>query len=350
MAGRAARRYRFTGKHRVLSWPALLALPLLAACSASPGTAAGQPSPSPSATAAASPRPSPSPSASTRSVVLSWARFALVDVAPGTRAVQSPDGSRLFTGSAVVGLDGTPVGTVAPSARVAWRWADDSRHLCAAYADGSPPPSGGRLPATLYEVLPGSAPGAIAPVGYVADQSSPGVIGCSFGHGTATVAEVCVMVVCELWTVDLLTHAVRWHLAVPAGSGVTAVASPDDTLVAVSGPTAASPAIWSTADGSVAARPPAGTQVLAFTGDDGAALVQASGSVELVDWRTWKVLATLPGSAVQGSVAEPGGSRLAVALGSPFAGPSGYPPPADVVAVGSDGRVAPLGQAVLPQF
>ena len=156
----------------------------------------------------------------------------------------------------------------------------------------------------MYEVLPGSAPALIAQVGYNFAQSSPYPLACSFGHGTATVAESCVISLCETWTVDLLSHRILSHLTNFAAVGATSYlegrVSPDGTLLAVSDSKAAASTIYRTADGTV--------------------------------------------------VTTLAGSRIAVALGDPAAGADGWPKPADLVLVGTYGKVVRLALGVLPQF
>src|SRR5205807_1621692 len=103
--------------------------------------------------------------------------------------VQSPDGSRLFAGDRVVTPAGALVGNVSPSAKIGWRWADDSRHLCAAYDPNLAPNPSAPAPASLFVTLPGSAPAAVAQAGRQSAQAGVSVLGCSFTHGTATVGQ-----------------------------------------------------------------------------------------------------------------------------------------------------------------
>ena len=335
--------------HRLLACLAVLAV---ASCG-SPGGATGRPSPSPSLAASTTPS---STALAPRAVVFDWVHARVVDVEAGTHGIQSPDGSRIWIGgeSRIVTATGELVGTV-PNRKIGWRWADDSRHLCAAYFDSPAPPAdnSARTPTGLYETLPGSAPALIAQVGYLVAQSGPFVLGCSFGHGTATVGESCVNSLCETWTVDLLSHRILSHLtniaAVDPTSSLEGVLSPDGTLLAVSGSRAVGSTIYRTASGTVVTTL-SGSKIVAFTADDKAVLVvHASGSAQLLDL-SGGVIATLPGAEVESALAEPGGSRLAVALGSPGATSTGYPGPADIVVVGVDGQVAPIAQGVLPQF
>ena len=241
--------------------------------------------------------------------------------------------------------------TTPSSTALGRRFASSLRRLL----DSPAPPAdnSARTPTGLYETLPGSAPALIAQVGYLVAQSGPFVLGCSFGHGTATVGESCVNSLCETWTVDLLSHRILSHLtnfaAVDPTSSLEGVLSPDGTLLAVSGSRAVGSTIYRTASGTVVTTL-SGSKIVAFTADDKAVLVvHASGSAQLLDL-SGGVIATLPGAEVESALAEPGGSRLAVALGSPGATSTGYPGPADIVVVGVDGQVAPIAQGVLPQF
>ena len=135
-------------------------------------------------------------------------------------------------------MGGDLVGAVSSDRKSPWLWADDSRHLCSVYLDSvTPPDNSVRTPTDLYETLPGSAPALIAQAGYLVGQSGPSVLGCSFSHGTATVAEHCALDLCETWTVDLLTHKVLSNLtsfpALGAASYREGSVSPDGTLLAV---------------------------------------------------------------------------------------------------------------------
>lgn len=320
-------------------------------CSTSTPTVASKVSPSPVPVASQSAQPTnPSP----HMVAIDWVRTQAIELPPGMRGGQSPDGSRFLSGGSVSTIGGDRIGDVL-NRRIAWRWADDSRHLCAAYFDSPTPPADNstRTPTGLYETLPGSAPVLIAQVGYLIGQSGPFMMGCSFRHGTATVGESCVMALCETWTVDLVSHRVLSHLTSFTLPGATSYpdgcVSPDGTLLAVSDFGSAVSTIYRTSDGKLLTTL-VGSRVIAFTADDRAILVNhASGPAQLLDVGGG-LIATLPGPEVQSALAEPGGSRLAVALGSPFATSTGYPGPADLVVVGVDGQVRVLAQGVLPQF
>ena len=287
-------------------------------------------------------------------VVVDWAKSQAVDVPAGSRGLQSPDGSRILTGVGVVTTGGELVGSVQTRKGMSWRWADDSRHLCAVYLDGTTPPDNSvRTPTKLYETLPGSNPAAVAEVGYLVGQAGPSVLACGFGHGTATVGETCVISLCETWTVDLLSGRIVSHLTgLVSSDGKSALegqASPDGTLLALSDSSAASSTIYRTADGTRLATLP-GSRAIAFTADDKAVLVtHTAGPAQLLDLQGG-VVATLSGRQVQATLAEPGGSRIAVALGDPGATANGFPGPADLVLVGSSGKVVALAQGVLPQF
>ena len=283
-------------------------------------------------------------------VVVEWATNRAVDVS--FHGHQSPDGSRLLTRDRVVTVSGEVVGSVA-GGKSGWVWADDSRHLCSVYVDSPAPPTdaGGRVPTELFETLPGSNPAAIAEAGFQSNQTGSSALGCSFGHGSATVGESCVIGLCETWTVDLLSHRVLSHLDLrtAAPRPLLGSLSLDGTLLAVSDANASAATIYRTAVG-IAVTSLTGSLVVAFTADDKAVLVtHAAGPAQLLDLRGG-VIATLPGNQVQSTVVEPGGSRIAVALGDPGATANGFPGPADLVLVGSFGQLVALAQGVLPQF
>ena len=320
-------------------------LPLAISCS--PASSA---SPSPTAT----PRPNVTASAPSTPAIyfvdaggllnaVVWGSARPLQLGPGPapaglgHLVQSPDGSRFFAGDRVVTPDGALVGTVAPNSKIGWRWADDSRHLCAAYDPSLTPNPPSPAPTSLFVTLPGSNPAAVAQAGHQFAQSGAIVLACSFTRGTATVAEICVSSLCETWTISLLTKQVLHHQTLPAGQ-VDGVVSPDGTLIALH--TKDGSIISGTADGATLDRLD-GLQVEAFSADDNLVVTGVSGAPSAVrDWRGHRTVATLPSGPVTAVLAEPGGSRLAVALGDP----------ADIVVVGADGGLQVIARAVQPQF
>jgi hypothetical protein len=283
-------------------------------------------------------------------VAIDWTTTKVVTIAGVTRAAMAPDGSRVYTSGGVVARDGSQVGAVEPSGKVGWHWADDSRHLCAAYPPGLDYNGGSTAVATaLFATLPGSPPAQIALAGSDYAQTSPTVLACSFTHGTATVGETCIMVTCETWTIDLLTHQVVGHAKFDSQAVTATVVSPDGTLMAVSG--AAGANLYETTGGKLVGTL-TGVRVDAFSGDSKLVLIEGGGSpsARLLDWATGRGVAVLPPGQPVAFLAEPGGSRLAVAVGAAGATANGTPPPADILVVGGDGRVVILARGVVPFF
>jgi len=325
----------------------LCLLPLVISCSSSAATPSPHPVP-------ATPRPSASGAAPgapaiyfvdagglLNAVVWGSARPYQLGTGPApaglAHLVQSPDGSRLFAGDRVVTPAGALVGNVSPSAKIGWRWADDSRHLCAAYDPNLAPNPSAPAPASLFVTLPGSAPAAVAQAGRQSAQAGVSVLGCSFTHGTATVGQTCVNTLCETWTISLQTHEVLHHATIPAAP-VEGVVSPDGTLLAVN--TGEGTTVSATADGATLDRL-SGLRILAFSADNRLVVAVANGEPFTVrEWRAHRTVATLPAVLVTAVLAEPGGSRLAVALGNP----------ADIVVVGAEGDQQVIARAVQPQW
>src|SRR5579859_371365 len=279
---------------------ALLLALLAAACSAPP-TPTPSPSPSPPAVKATSQVFVPgSPVIWFRAdsgdlEAVPWSGGAPFDIGPGPAIdrgflfSQSPDGSRLLGAGRVVTTSGELVGAV-PAGKIGWTWADDSRHLCADYNPNRTPGDESKQPATIFEVLPGSAPGAVATAGYEASQNSAWVLACSFGKGTVTAAETCVIVTCEVWTFDLASHAQLYH---GTGSGPGA-ASRDGSVFSIG------TEVRAARDGSLIAQLSASPVGFGFDG-----VLAAVGS-QVVEVRSGRVVWTAPsGAAISSVLGEP---------------------------------------------
>lgn len=311
--------------------------------------------PSPGAKVAATPSPispSASPPATLPGVPVSieWATTKVVTIDGIAGGAMAPDGSRVYSQSAVTGRDGSQLGAVTPGGKIWWRWADDSRHLCAVYPPALDYNGGAAQVATaLFTTLPGSAPTEIATAGSIYAQSGSTVLACSYSRGTATVGETCVMFTCETWTIDLLTHRVIGHARFNSQTPTTAVVSPDGTLLAVSDAIGAN--LYETTGGKLVGTLK-GVRVDAFSGDSKLVLVEggASSSARLLQWSTRNQVAILPPGQAVAYLAEPGGSRLAVAIGVPGATADGTVPPADILVVGGDGSVVTIARGVVPFF
>jgi sporulation protein YlmC with PRC-barrel domain len=310
---------------------------------------------SPGVKVAATPSPiSPSPSLpatpSGVPVSIDWTTTRVVTIDGVTGGTMAPDGSRVYSRSAVTARDGSQLGAVTPAGKIWWRWADDSRHLCAVYPPGLDLNGGATPVATaLFTTLPGSAPAEIATAGSNYAQSGSTVLACSYSRRTATVGETCVMFTCETWTIDLLTHQVVGHARFDSQTPTTAVVSPDGTLMAVSDAVGAN--LYETYGGKLV-----GTlkdvRVDSFSGDSKLVLVEGGGSssARLLEWRTGNRVAVLPPGQAVAYLAEPGGSRLAVAIGVSGATADGTVPPADILVVGGDGSVVTIARGVVPFF
>ena len=312
----------------------------------------GAPPPGARVAATASPISPSSPPATSAGVPVSidWTTTRVVTIDGVTGGTMAPDGSRVYSQSAVTARDGSQLGAVTPGGKIWWRWADDSRHLCAVYPPGLDFKGGATPVATaLFTTLPGSAPAELATAGSSYAQSGSTVLACSYSHGTATVGETCVMFTCETWTIDLLTHQVVGHARFDSQTPTTAVVSPDGTLMAVSDTVGAN--LFETTGGKLV-----GTlkdvRVDSFSGDSKLVLVEGGGSssARLLEWRTGNRVAVLPPGQAVAYLAEPGGSRLAVAIGVSGATADGTVPPADILVVGGDGSVVTIARGVVPFF
>ncbi|HVD01338.1 MAG TPA: hypothetical protein VNG93_09360 [Candidatus Dormibacteraeota bacterium] len=313
----------------------LVLLILLASCSVSQPVAKASPSPPAIVTSQTFVPGPPRPSIWVRAAnghleAMSWSGGGPVDIGTGPAIdrgfefIQSPDGSRLLAPGRVVTPAGDLVGVV-PAGKIGWTWADDSRHLCADYNPNRTPGNDSQQPATIFEVLPGSTPGSIASAGYEAAQNSATVLACSFGKGTVTAVENCVIVACEVWTFDLASHAQLYH---GTASG-PAAASRDGAVFAIG------TEVRAARDGSPISQMSGAPVGFGFDG-----VLAAIGS-RVVDVRSGRVVWTAPGgAAVTSLLGEPFGSRVAVALGSP----------GEIWVVGPDGSSSRIAQGVRPLF
>jgi hypothetical protein len=250
----------------------------------------------------------------------------------------SPDGHALIgVGTApVVDLLGHRLGPMPP----VQFWADDSRHLC-----GLQPGPPGTLTGDPYDPRVADYPvGGAGPDWQLSLGPLlvlPGVnmaITCSDTTGRAAVVETSNDSVSEVLVDDVATGrtlARRTYPSNPArlamlGSPWVQVAlSHDDAFIAedVAGPTLAPTGpradirdmlsgrlLASLADTAVAAFSWDGTRVVAGAVPTGPVPTGWEPTVEVIDWRTGRVLWRHRGE-ITGVVAEPGGSGVAVALG-----------------------------------
>jgi outer membrane protein assembly factor BamB len=297
----------------------------------------------------------------------------------------APDGSRIITGSQVMDSQGgaTPGEVIAD--KQSYLWADDSRHLCYTTPSFSPDATG--LPQTLMTLLPGATPRASVRVGTAQSQSGAAPVACSITSDRALVVQAYNGVASESWLVKLSTGAVLHHQTYPtdpARNGVRVVSSHDGAFIAANttifgtGPggtaTAGPSIIRSGLTGTVLATIPAGFQVTGFSWDGSLAVLHgdhvagaASSRVQVVDWRTgrvlWQLEATKTPSDVGGGLdltdvlAAPGGQDLALAFArlqpcSTSATPptcrSTYDPLRDIIIVHGDGTAREVATRVHP--
>jgi len=232
-------------------------------------------------------------------------------------------------------------------------WADDGRHYCQMASASALPPAGGE-PATLRLSAPAQASRTIAQVGSMGDQFGAGVVACSVVRDRAVVVQGNSDGSSrQLWVVQLSTGRTLWTRSPQTGTTFIFVsASPDGQYIAVAEGTqgqttqttilGATGAILGHVHGSVAG----------FSWDGTLAAVSGSdGSVSVVRWRDGSLVwsAPLRRTSVE-ALAEPGGQRIALALGNPAYQQTGGYPPADVYVVGPDGQAKQLLQKVSVAF
>ena len=255
-----------------------------------------------------------------------------INLAPGSLAVQAPDGSRLAIGD--TGYD-TSSGAAsrlpfdAVAGYVAVTWADDSRHVCL-----TKPLPGQGSPSEISYALPGSPAVVLGRFGSQGVQV-PGatVLACSATSNRVVVANVDgVNDTSDAWVVDTATGAIRYHRTYPTSTktngtdGVSVVASPDGQYLAETDAATGSASIRRIADDSVVARL-AGMQVHGFSWHGDLVLAAprppdfALDNTSLVDpvvieWRTGKVVWRSPAGAAFGGrlAAQPGGKAIALDL------------------------------------
>jgi hypothetical protein len=266
----------------------------------------------------------------------SWAgtlyKVPTINFAPGSLAVQSPDGSRLAIGDAV--YDTTSGSTTqlpfnATTANVSVTWADDSRHMCL-----TRPLPGQGSPSEISYDLPGSPALVLGRFGSQGQQV-PGatILACSATSNRVVVANVGGdNDTSDVWVLDTATGAIRYHRTYPTSTktngsiGVFVVASPDGKYLAETDAATGSATIRRIADDSVVARL-SGMEVHGFSWQDGLILaaprppdfaLDNTSTMDplVIDWRTGKAVWRSPAGATFAGrlAAQPGGEAIALDL------------------------------------
>jgi hypothetical protein len=252
---------------------------------------------------------------------------------------QAPDGSAFaYEANAKGGFQvffdrtGNPIANSGPSVRYqSEMWADDSRHLCTLDAQ-----SGG-----LGLMLPGAAPNPVNAVALDPALARSGIIAfsfaaCSARNDRAVITYSYTGRPTAYWVVRISDGAILQQRTYAAGQVANATASMDGSLIAESSgqsagqpaPNAASTVIRRASDLSVMTTLAPNIGVLAFSGDNSAALVSTApliagqaAMLEVLDLQTGRVMWTGEGtSALSAVFVQPAGNAFAVALGQPGEG------------------------------
>jgi hypothetical protein len=241
----------------------------------------------------------------------------------------------------------------APTDKSTVTWSDDGRHYCRIDA-ASPPPAGG-TPATLQLGAPGEPARGVTQVGTVHEQAAVSMAACSVSSDRAVVVQRGGgQFDLQTWVVQLSTGRILWTRSYDPANPVSITASRDGRFVAEmttalgsGGPPAVTTVIRD-ATGAVAGR--VSGSVLAFSWDASLAVVvnarSADGPISVIQWQdgitVWSVPPGPGPSSLQRSVIsafpEPGGQRIAVVLVSLDPSTVRSRQPADIYAVGPDGR------------
>jgi hypothetical protein len=255
----------------------------------------------------------------------------------------NPYGNLYATTSDIRDRAGRVVGTLDSSkgsAVASLAWADDGRHYCILVRTGSPDVSSA---GELQLAAPGEKPFPVARVGTFAPDTQnggePNVVACSIERDTAVVVQAGGqgVTVAEFWVLQLSTGRVIWQ----GGAGRSIAASRDGQYVAVneSSPTS----VIYGPNGAVVAR--LNSWVFAFSWDGSLAVTSSSstGSPVVVSrWGDGTVVWSGPsdqGHSFWTSLAEPGGTRLAIGILDPaYPQTTGFAP-VDLYVVSADGSV-----------
>jgi hypothetical protein len=255
-----------------------------------------------------------------------------IDFAPGSLAVQSPDGSRLAIGDRVYDTT-SGANTQLPfdgnTAYVSVTWADDSRHVCLT----RPLPGEGSASEVSF-ALPGSPTRVLGKFGSHGQQV-PGatILACSAASNRVIVANLGGLNdTSDVWVLDTATGAIGYHRSYATTTktngniGVFVVASPNGQYLAETDAATGSATIRRITDDSVVARL-SGMEVHGFSwhGDLVLAAPRApdfsivnSSMIDpvVIDWRTSTTLWHSPAGAGFGGrlAAQPGGKAIALDL------------------------------------
>lgn len=283
-------------------------------------------------------------------------------------ALMAPDGGSFSIGLNAKGgawqfLDrlGNPVGGPSNLAGALLPiWADDNMHVCATSLDQQ------TLAWSLWTELPGEAPKQVRVLATDATlgESSISVVACSVKNDVAIAVRIVQAWPAEVWLVRLSDGGVILDQKRSGTDMAMFTASPDAKLLAEnssqstgqSGETAPATLVVRASDGSVVATLEPSMGVLAFSGDDSAALVTLSpwtGATPIhlgvVDLASGRLVWQDDGRSARffgQLVAQPQGSSFAIAYPSSET----YPSPSTIVIVGAGGAATTLDRLYTPAW
>jgi hypothetical protein len=259
--------------------------------------------------------------------------------------LQNPAGTRYAVSSgAVYDRTGARVGS-GPATKDSWLWADDGGSYCRIDHASALPPVNGE-PATLTVGGLGPATHTVAQVGTEYEQAGVTVAACSVESDRAVVVQTTGqgLSASQVRVVQLSTGRVLWTRALLAGdtSAVHVSASRDGQYVAVV--TSRSSTTVYGPDGMVAGQVSGAVEAFSW---DGTLAVVSAPTVSVVQWRSGATIWSAPaGLTFVGSLPEPGGQRIAIAVHDRAVPQTGGFTSYDLYAVGPDGQARALVQGV----
>ena len=282
-------------------------------------------------------------------------------------ALMAPDGQTFAIGLNAKGgtwqfLDrlGKPIGAPSTLAGGLAMWADDNKHVCATALDQQ------TLGWSLWTELPGESPKRVRVLAFDSTLGETGVrvVACSFKNDVAIAERIVQAWPTEYWLVRVSDGSLLAHQTRSGRDMAMFTASADAKLLAENSSqstgqvdaAAASTLVVRASDAGVVATLDPSMGVLAFNGDDTAALVTLTpwvggkpihlGVVNLASGSlVWQDDGT-SGYFFSQLVAQPGGSEFAIAY--PTSGT--YPSPSTIVIVGADGSNSRLDRLYTPTW
>lgn len=282
-------------------------------------------------------------------------------------ALMAPDGQSFAIGMNAKGgtwqfLDrvGKPIAAPSTLPGALPIWADDNKHVCATAFDQQ------TLGWSLWTELPGESPKQVRVLAFdsTLGETNVRVVACSFKNDVAIAERIVQAWPTEYWLVRLSDGSLVGHQVRSGTDMAMFTASPDATLIAENSSqstgqvdaTAPSTLVIRASDAGVVATLDPSMGVLAFNGDDTAALVTLSpwvggkpihlGVVNLASgnlvWQDDGTSANFFGQFV----VQPGGGEFAIAYPSE----ARYPSPSTIVIVAADGSATKLDRLYAPAW